>query len=1009
MLGADPNQSRKPASGSCKTNQFCQSASGGEAMRYRIVKSGLLFIMVSMLFIIVEAFAGETGKIAGRITDRANGEPLMGANILITHIWMDDREQAAEFIQGAASDIDGRYFILNVRPGVYSLRVNFMGYGSQIRTQVNVFVDKTTTVDFGLAVQALEGEAVTVVAQKRNAVEVDLTATKQVYQISDVQSIAGIADIADIISLQADVVDDHFRGGRTGESRYLLGGGSIVNPLNNSRAFSPIVTGLEQVEVYTSGFSAEYGNAQSGVINMVTKEGSRKWESRLEFSATMPYYKVWEETVNADGNKSYAGGSPYSTNSLDFYEILNRDEEWLKENPVYPGRSLYDPGYGFGTRYLPPRITWPPNPLTHADSIQIARLGRIQFLSAIRDVGMEYDNTLDNRLDFTTGGPISDNMKVFVAGRQNTEYCIMPTPDPDINRQIMSSLVWQSTMKDKLKATFTLDETNQTYFSSSWRYWLFDRTMATTQTASLSKQYGVEWKHVVNNATFLELKTNVLDLVSENRISLMNDDEFVMVYLKNSNWTDYTTPSNLRVGRPNDDSGLEKSISYNLSANLTSQVNNFNLLKGGIQFSYYTVDVDRQTNRYGDAEVRDIVFQVNPFEGAFYLQDKMEFEGLIANIGLRGDFYQLNSDYYADIYSPLRNVGYDPTKPYLERGPYYADSLAAKEATKFYMNVQPRIGVSFPVSQTTVFHLNYGTFTQRPNFSQLFYNQVTINNEIDVLGNPRLKPEVTNAYDIGIVKGFGGTGITLDVSAYYKDVKNLVETAYYYDEQQSVYRTYINRDYADIKGFHVNLERNTGQLRGYIRYNYESATGKSSNDLNAPVSYFETPDPNYGYADLPDPEDVYLDYDRTHKVVVNLRYRTERNFGPRYLGGYPLANLSLSATLRYMTGRPFTDPSQGKLLGVRTPDERELKVRFEKGFRLRDCLVTLYAEGFNVLNEYTWSYSRTFDNAYNTPRWFIDRNEILTYKEYAPYITSQDIYMLGNEPRHWRLGLIFKF
>ncbi|MBN2600482.1 MAG: carboxypeptidase-like regulatory domain-containing protein, partial [Candidatus Marinimicrobia bacterium] len=352
-------------------------------MNYYSGKTGLLFFISLAFLLCTGLFAGETGKIAGLVTDADTEAPLIGANIVITAVWVNGDEQTVEFSQGAASDLDGRYFILNIRPGTYSLKVNFMGYGTQVRTQVIVYVDKTTTVDFELKCQALEGETVTVIAQKPNAVEVDLTATKQVYQVSDVQSIAGIADIADIIALQADVVDDHFRGGREGESRYLLGGGSIVNPLNNSRAFKPIVSGLEQVEVYTSGFSAEYGNAQSGIINMVAKEGRNRWESQLEFSATVPYYKVWEETIDDDGNPSYAGGSPYSNNSLDFFNILNNSEEWLKDNPVYPGRPLYDPGYGFGPTYLPPRIQWPPNPLTHADSLQIAYLGRVQWLSAV--------------------------------------------------------------------------------------------------------------------------------------------------------------------------------------------------------------------------------------------------------------------------------------------------------------------------------------------------------------------------------------------------------------------------------------------------------------------------------------------------------------------------------------------------------------------------------------------------------------------------------------------------
>ena len=62
----------------------------------------------------------------------------------------------------------------------------------------------------------------------------------------------------------------------------------------------------------------------------------------------------------------------------------------------------------------------------------------------------------------------------------------------------------------------------------------------------------------------------------------------------------------------------------------------------------------------------------------------------------------------------------------------------------------------------------------------------------------------------------------------YKDVKNLVESAYYKTEGGESYRTYINKDYANIKGFHVSFERSMGNVRGYVRYNYESAKGKNS-------------------------------------------------------------------------------------------------------------------------------------------------------------------------------------
>ena len=290
--------------------------------------------------------AGQGGKISGQISDSQTGDFLPGANVLITHRWIDGEEQPLDAILGSASDLEGRYYILNIYPGTYTVRVDFIGMSSSRITEVDVLVDMTTFIDVSLEPASLEGEMVVVESQKKNTVQTDLTATKTVYQIDDVQSIAGVSDIGDIINLQADVVDDHFRGGRTGESSYLLGGGTIINPLTNSKAFSPIVTGLEQVEVYTSGFSAEYGNAQSGVINMVTKEGRESWESRLEVSVTAPYYKVWEEFFDEDSNRTVEGGSPYDINSLEFYEMLRDTAEWLKDNPQQPGRVLFDMGYG---------------------------------------------------------------------------------------------------------------------------------------------------------------------------------------------------------------------------------------------------------------------------------------------------------------------------------------------------------------------------------------------------------------------------------------------------------------------------------------------------------------------------------------------------------------------------------------------------------------------------------------------------------------------------------------
>jgi len=951
----------------------------------------LMFLLSSL------TYAGETGKISGRIIDQRTGEALIGANVVIVSKWVSGTEEKIDNILGASTDIEGEYFILNIPPGEYSVKASYIGYQEKILTGVRVDVDKTTKVDFELSEKTYQTEEILVVAHEPSRVEQDLTATKQVYNISDVVSSAGVADISDILELQADVIDDHFRGGRVGESVYLLGGATIVNPLNNQRAFSPIVTGLEQVEVYTSGFSAEYGNAQSGVVNMVTKEGSSQWESRMEFSLTPPQYKTWD-------------GSIYSASNLMFYDELKNTKAWLNENPTQPGRPLWDAGYGFGGVYLPERITWPPNPLTVDDSLKIARLGQILWFQSIRDVGLEYNNTYDYRFDFTTGGPLFEDVKVFIAGRQSQTQPKIPTPYADIDRQVMTNFSYNPNQYDKFKLHLIYNNQFENGINSSWLRWMFDRTFSISKINRTTYQTGIDWLHVFNPSTFSNIKFNILNYNTEERIELLREGQYVEHYRDGTNWVDYTSPSNHQVGKLNDDRGDQSTLTYDFHGNINSQIDKYNLLKSGLQFVYYKLDVNRELNVSNSGSFRDLDFSAYPYEGALYIQDKMEFEGLIANIGLRLDFYNMNNEYFADEFSPLRNPNYNPDLPYLQSGSYYDRGLALKEKSKLYTKIQPRVGVSFPVSEFSVFHLNYGSFTQRPSFEQIFYNQVTIFNDIEVLGNPRLKPENTNAYDVGLVNSFP-LGFKLDVSAYYKDVTDLVEAAYYFDERGKVYQTYKNRDYADIKGFHISLEKVDGPVRGYIRYNYEAAKGKSSNSLDAPVTYFENPPEGQDPVEIPDPEDVYLDYDRTHKAVVNVRYKTSKNFGFSIGGIYPLANVSLSTTYKFYSGRPFTydETGQGLKFNQRSPEEHDLRLRLEKDIPFGINTVTFYVEGFNLLNERKWHYSRTFNDERNTPLWMNDRGNILTYSEFIPYVTNQGVYLLDNLPRYFRFGLIYKF
>ena len=178
---------------------------------------------------------------------------------------------------GATTDIDGSYFILNIVPDEYDVEASMIGYQKVLEHGVIINSDKTTTIDFSLTSTTLTQGVVEVVATRPD-VQPEKTSTSEVVRTADVKEIAGMRDVTDVIGLAADVTDGHFRGGRTGEEYYTLQGMGIVNPFDATSAFIPILSAVEEVEVVTSGFGAQYGNAQSGVVNITMKEGkSDKW------------------------------------------------------------------------------------------------------------------------------------------------------------------------------------------------------------------------------------------------------------------------------------------------------------------------------------------------------------------------------------------------------------------------------------------------------------------------------------------------------------------------------------------------------------------------------------------------------------------------------------------------------------------------------------------------------------------------------------------------------------
>jgi len=189
---------------------------------------------------------------------------------------------------GSSSDIDGFYAILNVPPGTYTLTVNYIGYATVKIENVQVSVDRTTTQEIKISSEAIEGETV-VVEARRPIVEMDRTHSAAIVTAETID-LMPVTEVDEVIALQPGVVNSggqlHFRGGRAREVTYVIDGvpvtdsfseqgGSMVQVQNNM---------IEELEVISGTFNAEYGQAQSGVVNIVTKNPA----SRFSESGSVP-------------------------------------------------------------------------------------------------------------------------------------------------------------------------------------------------------------------------------------------------------------------------------------------------------------------------------------------------------------------------------------------------------------------------------------------------------------------------------------------------------------------------------------------------------------------------------------------------------------------------------------------------------------------------------------------------------------------------------------------------
>jgi len=306
-----------------------------------------------------------------------------------------------------------------------------------------------------------------------------------------------------------------------------------------------------------------------------------------------------------------------------------------------------------------------------------------------------------------------------------------------------------------------------------------------------------------------------------------------------------------------------------------------------------------------DPDPFEIAGPKKPLTVGLYFQDKIEFDDFILNIGFRWDYFDPKSTRIKDINKVLGDDG-KLTEDDFEQAP-----------TESY--ISPRIGFAFPVTERTLFHAQYGIFRQRPRFLDLYDSWVNLDDLESMDGQGQnlghLEMESTSQYEFGFAQQIGNVA-SLDVTAYYKNIRGLTNDKlqqYKFGETTKTVITRTNADFGTIKGFAFNFNlRRIGPLSLKLDYTLALSEGTGSSSSSSFTAAFRNTDGKTPLAIAP------LDFDQTHTITANVDIRALEGEGPSIAGYKILENTGLNLLISYNSGRPYTPMQYADATGSTT-------------------------------------------------------------------------------------------
>ncbi len=959
------------------------------------LKRIIISMLVCVFAIAPSLWSGTTGKIAGKVIDKNTGESQPAVNIVVLGTSL-----------GASTDLNGEYTILYVPPGTYSVQISCLGYAKVTVKDVRVFIDQTARIDVALEQDIIKLNETVIVAERR-LIKPDLATSATSISSEEIAAIP-TTSVMSALGLQAGIrggwssgigsgdnrptflsnvgtghasVQDgmSIRGGSGDNMLFLMDGITIRDPRNNEPSTKIPMSSVEEVSVERGGFNAEYGQVQSGVVNVITKEGGKNnYSGSLQIRYTPPASKYAKVAGTLDVN------DPYSFALRPFFDPAvcwtgTTSGGWDKYTMTKYG---YFDGWNAISKALCTDND-PTNDLTPSGAQRA-------FEYEIRK--KQANNQPDYDIDGGFGGPVPfisqalGDLRFFVSYRATREMLAFPLTRPDYRDYDMNFQV-NSDISSSTKLSFTgligrryTIRSNYDGGTGSYYYPRYPNEIAnvagniTVPTDLLGlfsdfnfcladighQSLAAKLTHTVSSSTYYEISVEHFSTDYFVRPQALRDTsqktEVIPGYYEDSNPFGYWPYYNYGVvfkqvlqnyALPRDNSAFS---STTVKAMFTSQVNFQNLVKGGIEFAYNDLNFDYGTitgsGQASENYANRVKMEVYPYRAAAYLQDKLEFKEFTANLGLRLDYSNSNVDWWnMGVFDPFFAQTNDNTSGF----------PSEKSRSEWFLS--PRLGISHPISENAKLFFNYGHFLQLPQYESMFRIQRNDTRRITSFGNPDIPLAKTTSYELGVDYSIADQ-VLLNMAGFYNDITDIQDFTNYKGNNIS-YTEATSNDYQDIRGFEVTLRKSTGWWSGFINYTYQVITSGhfgsavQNQDVTLQKQYDDATINLYQDRPIPQPF-----------ARANVALNSPNDFGPALFGHHVFGGFSLNAVLDWQAGA-WTTYSPNNIYtayNVQTVDFFNTYLRLDKIVDIGKFRVQVFVDIDNVLN--TLRLSNTGDLAY---------------------------------------------